>query len=419
MSEIVPCFEIDCTVPADLAYSLQGTANSPLTPVDPPRPYGNQVVYYTPCSEGQNISVDVDLPGWVTIDTVNQRLVGAANTFHGVSSSAANAAAQAILDAFGASHAVCTQCAASAPDTVINLALINIGQCTYMSSNNTLWMIDRNTDVLIRINLNDNSFTTISIPSLNQIIDICYGATQNKLYVSYQVVTGFAHVRVVNPDGTLGGDFTSSVVGFLGSSECVLSWDSQNDRLLLVERTSTPSDDNVEIVDCTTLTSLFLDYAGHGIYSGCFNEATGRFWVTTRGAAGVVLEIDSSFTISNSTYTGRTTGFNLIYYLPTAERIVTRGTVAGEIDVVNATTSAVLGQVNFGVALSGAAWNECTSEVQVCITGIGVVCVDKDTVVDIRQIAYGDNNITGLTWAETPNQSFVAQLTNSTAIGAS
>jgi hypothetical protein len=396
--------------------------NSDLNPVDPPRPYGNQVVYYTPCSEGQNISVDADLPGWITIDTINQRLVGAANTFHGTSPTSATAGAQAILDAFGVAHASCNQCAPAAADTVINLALVNIDRCTYMPSNNTLWMITYSTDVLIRINLNDNTFTTVSIPSMSQITDICYGETQDQIYVSYNVAGGVAHVRAVNPDGSMGLDLALSVIGFLGTSECNIAWDSINDRLLLAERTSTPTDDNLEIVDCATMTSLFVDYAGSEVYDCCFSVSTGDFWVTTRSASGAIKRVNpTSFAITNSAYAGRSAGSNQIYYTGAADRIVTRGPNAfGDVALVNPQTQTSVGELGtWGTSLQGAVWNECTEEVQIALNGDGIVCVNKDDASDIRQINVGDNAITSLAWAETQNQSFTAQLTDSAAVGVS
>lgn len=94
------CRVIQCIVPDDLRlFSLSGLPPLPPTNVRG-QPVGNAEVYYDfPCESGE-ITYDGTLPSWITIDTENDRLVGAANTFYQGSQAMANNAAQTALNDF-------------------------------------------------------------------------------------------------------------------------------------------------------------------------------------------------------------------------------------------------------------------------------------------------------------------------------
>lgn len=99
-----PCQTTVCDVERDdRTYSIQGLPPLPSVQSVPivPLPFGNDVVYYDgDCAEGQPLVYNGTLPGWITIDTNNNRLVGAAGSFRANSKSTANSDAQARLDSF-------------------------------------------------------------------------------------------------------------------------------------------------------------------------------------------------------------------------------------------------------------------------------------------------------------------------------
>ncbi len=103
MSECRPCDDVVCVVePDNRVYSLQGLP--PLPPPPAPTPvtpqFSNDTVYYdVDCGEG-GPSYSGTLPGWITIDQPNSRMVGAAGTFRADTKALANATAQNALDAF-------------------------------------------------------------------------------------------------------------------------------------------------------------------------------------------------------------------------------------------------------------------------------------------------------------------------------
>lgn len=97
-----PCQRIPCTIPDDFrAYGLQGFPPQPLPPTEPPPvpPFSSAEVYYT-CDE--TINFTGTLPGWIVVDSGNNRLVGDAGTFRGDTPAEATASAQAALNAFAA-----------------------------------------------------------------------------------------------------------------------------------------------------------------------------------------------------------------------------------------------------------------------------------------------------------------------------
>lgn len=62
----------------------------------------NSAVYFNvDCPEGTTLTFDGDLPGWITIDTANSRLVGASGVFIGDTTEEANQKAQEAIDDFG------------------------------------------------------------------------------------------------------------------------------------------------------------------------------------------------------------------------------------------------------------------------------------------------------------------------------
>ncbi len=84
------CGNLDCVNPEDFPI-----------PSTPPTFILNEVVYYVvPCGGETVLQFTGTLPSWVTVDVENNRLVGAAGIFSGVTQEAANAAAQDTLNTF-------------------------------------------------------------------------------------------------------------------------------------------------------------------------------------------------------------------------------------------------------------------------------------------------------------------------------
>lgn len=99
MSETVnDCQLIQCTVTSDVEiYSLETLLpQNVVVPVVEPT-YGNTEVYWQ-CGGAGTIILNTTLPSWITLDTVNNRLVGRANTFRDSTISAATTTAQTELD---------------------------------------------------------------------------------------------------------------------------------------------------------------------------------------------------------------------------------------------------------------------------------------------------------------------------------
>ena len=94
------CQVIDCDIPDDFRlYTLQGLP--PVTPT-PPRPpvenFSNEQVSLIVCELPSTPQYSEVLPTWITID--GESLIGAANTFRGVTQAAANATALSVLTDF-------------------------------------------------------------------------------------------------------------------------------------------------------------------------------------------------------------------------------------------------------------------------------------------------------------------------------
>lgn len=100
-----PCYSLNCVVPVDVeTYSLDGLPPAPLppSPATPRLPYGNETVYFSVgCAPGETASYSGTLPNWITLDTVNNRFVGASGYYRGTTRDEANESAQAALNQFG------------------------------------------------------------------------------------------------------------------------------------------------------------------------------------------------------------------------------------------------------------------------------------------------------------------------------
>jgi hypothetical protein len=96
------CQAIDCQVPDDLRlYSLQGFP--PIVPPVVPHiyPFFNQEVFFDGlCSGGNTPSFTGSMPGWISLDAPNNRLVGKAGVIGGDTQEQANANAQLALNQF-------------------------------------------------------------------------------------------------------------------------------------------------------------------------------------------------------------------------------------------------------------------------------------------------------------------------------
>jgi hypothetical protein len=112
------CVATDCDIQDDFRiYSVQGLPPAPLVPVvSPPLVASNAVVYYPyPCGAGTTLIYRGVLPTWITLDSVTQQLIGAANTFWGGTQSDADSQAQTALNSFAtaaitAGTLVCFSC---------------------------------------------------------------------------------------------------------------------------------------------------------------------------------------------------------------------------------------------------------------------------------------------------------------------
>jgi hypothetical protein len=94
------CTGIQCSVTPDLQiYSLESMVNSVVPPV---YNFYNLAVFYVPgCGAGTTLNFSGTLPEWITLDQMNNQLIGAAGVFGGTTQAAATAAAQAAINTFG------------------------------------------------------------------------------------------------------------------------------------------------------------------------------------------------------------------------------------------------------------------------------------------------------------------------------
>lgn len=92
--------DIDIIINAMIAQCAEATAQT-LANCPVPQFLNEEVYYPFPCPEGETITFNGTLPSWITLDTVNSRLVGAAGTFTGETVALATATAQFNLNSFG------------------------------------------------------------------------------------------------------------------------------------------------------------------------------------------------------------------------------------------------------------------------------------------------------------------------------
>jgi hypothetical protein len=99
-----PCQVIDCDLPDDLSfYQLEGNPTPAVPPSIPagPTPFNNQqVVFNHNCGAGSLLLSTVNFPTWITLDPVNQQVIGAAGQFQAATQAEANLLAQTALDEF-------------------------------------------------------------------------------------------------------------------------------------------------------------------------------------------------------------------------------------------------------------------------------------------------------------------------------
>lgn len=103
MSNPQPCQQINCDIPDDFRlYGLQGFPPQVPLPTPPvPQPFSNAIIYltnYCPisiCSLGAGPVATGALPGYIQVDTANNRLIGAAGLFTGTTQADADAKALA------------------------------------------------------------------------------------------------------------------------------------------------------------------------------------------------------------------------------------------------------------------------------------------------------------------------------------
>jgi hypothetical protein len=94
-----PSQVIDCTQPDEFSiYQLQGAAPSAPLPNNGLLPFANQTVYLKNfCSVGNPFFLGTNLPQWITVDTVNNQIIGGPGMFRGETQADADAAAVAGL----------------------------------------------------------------------------------------------------------------------------------------------------------------------------------------------------------------------------------------------------------------------------------------------------------------------------------
>lgn len=94
------CQTIDCDLPDPYAlYNLEGVPPSVAPASNPVQPFANGVVYIKNyCALGLPYFFGTNLPPWITVDSANNQLIGAAGIFRGATQADADAAAQAGLE---------------------------------------------------------------------------------------------------------------------------------------------------------------------------------------------------------------------------------------------------------------------------------------------------------------------------------
>lgn len=135
-----PCQLIDCDIPDDFRlYSLQGFPPAVPLPAPPvPQPFSNaQIILnnYCPisvCSLGAGPVATGALPGYIQVDTANNRLIGAAGLFTGVTQTEADAKALAFYTAVAPTLNI--SCPGVASSLLANLTWTDGSQCSVQFS---------------------------------------------------------------------------------------------------------------------------------------------------------------------------------------------------------------------------------------------------------------------------------------------
>jgi hypothetical protein len=226
-----------------------------------PNPASNDVVYFNhPCPSG-TLTLSVTPPSWITLDSANSRLVGAAGTFTSSSKSAANELAQDALNGYGnqqiglgtlscslpcpsqigtiasvqsgteysytPTHTAAVQRLVEADIITPKLNFINTALGTviaspvfkggrlgcFAASQNHFFLNDANTANNIGVYDQNGGFVaTVAYPDAPS--DPVYSAAQDRVYVT--TLPGFTHVRGVNPttnaivsDDNLGANYAA------------------------------------------------------------------------------------------------------------------------------------------------------------------------------------------------------------------
>jgi hypothetical protein len=172
------CQIIDCDVPQDLyEYSLQGTI-PPAPPPPPPPPPGqdfkNLTVYSSVTCVGI-ISYVGTLPAWITIDTVNNKLIGASGTYSSSTQAAANALAQVALDQFkqAASTSNALICV---PATLGNLVWSVVPGGDWLAHTPSIWFwcqYKTPGDTFQGLEVNINCFWNLDVMNLHGALGYC------------------------------------------------------------------------------------------------------------------------------------------------------------------------------------------------------------------------------------------------------
>lgn len=181
--------QIDAVVNEMISTCAQQKANGSCPPVI----FGNDQVFFVHnCAAGETLAYSGTLPSWITLDTTNSRLIGAAGTFTGASKTDANSAAQSALDTFGnaalASTALFCQPASSCIAQVATINAIPSGTQyalipTYSAAHQRLLELDQITPA---VNAIDTSTNTIAGSDVYLALGTggCFAISQSEFYVA-------------------------------------------------------------------------------------------------------------------------------------------------------------------------------------------------------------------------------------------
>lgn len=165
----------------------------------------NQEVFFGyHCDEG-TLAYTGTLPSWITLDTYNSRLVGAAGIFQAKTLAEANAIAQNALDTFGNDAVymgtlycnVPSDCPTPTEFPYNNISTQHGEAVAYCSSNNTLWMATGPSSTTMSVF--DSAATEIhsfDVSMYGAVYDIVYDSIND----TFVVVTGDGDIYFVDPN---------------------------------------------------------------------------------------------------------------------------------------------------------------------------------------------------------------------------